>query len=101
MTEESDYKAIVDSGRNGKREPPETQFPRIAATWNAYLGGKLRHPITDTDIGWMMVLFKAIREGGAHDPDNLVDAHGYLYCNERVEKARARRIQPVPHGEGT
>lgn len=79
----TDYKTIVDSGRDGKREPPETQFPRIAEVWNAYLRGK---PITANDVGWMMVLFKAIREAGAHDPDNLVDAHGYLYCIEKVEK---------------
>ena len=88
MSNEPTYQQIVDSGRNGKREPPETQFPKIAAAWNAYLAGRT---ITAKDVGWLMVLFKAIRESAAHDPDNLVDAHGYLYCVEKIETHVTRK----------
>lgn len=79
-------KNVVKTAKGGLREPPKTQFPKIAKAWSAYLQGKLKQDISAEDVGWMMVMFKAVRQSGKHDPDNLVDAHGYLVCIEELNK---------------
>lgn len=47
---------------------------RIARFWTAYLE---RH-VTPQDVALMMVLMKLARSrGGAHNPDDYIDAAGY------------------------
>jgi hypothetical protein len=52
----------------------ENTFAAIAALWSADLG----IPITPTDVGRLMVLFKMARaKGNPGHADNWIDAAGY------------------------
>jgi hypothetical protein len=76
---------VVVSGREGRRELPEIQFPKIAKAWSAILSGKLREDITPSEVGLLMMTFKIVRESGKHDQDNNIDVIGYALCLERIK----------------
>lgn len=63
---------------NGLRQreygPPVECLDRTASLWSSYLS---RH-VTAKDVGICMVLLKIARESYAHNPDNILDACGYL-----------------------
>lgn len=87
---------IVDGRRNGKREAPSTQFPKIAKAWSGLLGSKLKVDLTAEDVGLMMIVFKCVRQSGAEDPDNLIDIVGYAYCNEQIKMESQTFPLPPP-----
>jgi hypothetical protein len=65
-----------------KGDPTGTaNLARIAALWTAYLGVE----VTARDVCWLMVLLKSsrFRQDGGANPDNILDAAGYLTLVER------------------
>jgi hypothetical protein len=55
----------------------------VARAWSGVLG----FTITPKQVTLCMAALKLVREGSRHDPDNLIDAHGYLMIAERLEEA--------------
>ena len=78
--------SIVDE-RADHYGPGDENMSRIARLWTAYLN--LKHPLTPSDVAWMMVMVKARR--ARVDPthlDNYVDARGYAELAERLRSMR-------------
>lgn len=69
---ESNNPTVAD--RRKVREAPKPHFERVSKMWEGVLG----HPVTAEQVVLCMVALKLAREAGQHDPDNLVDAEGYL-----------------------
>lgn len=61
-------------------------FRNTAQGWTTLLSRKLTSPITEEEVGWMMVWLKMARQIHKPQRDNLVDACGYLGCIEKVQK---------------
>jgi hypothetical protein len=62
-----------------------SNFTRIAALWNAYLGEDV---VTPVDVGLMLALLKVARvKSGSHNMDNYVDLAGYAGCSGEVAAA--------------
>jgi hypothetical protein len=69
-------------------------FSSIAALWNAYLGVRSSKdaPISAVDVGHMMALLKIARaQGGSLNPDDWVDAAGYMACAGEIATAETKR----------
>lgn len=66
--------------RRQTREAPMPHFQRVAALWECIL----RQPVTAEQVVLCMVALKIGREAGMHDPDNIIDAIGYLSLIEEV-----------------
>ena len=65
--------------------PPKEHFARTVGLINAYLGDRLRAPLTVQDWPVIMILDKLARLGGpGADRDNLVDVAGYARCRETL-----------------
>ena len=81
--------SIVGGERQDMYGSPEHSFNQIAAMWNGILLAKLAPGslVTPKDVTLMMAAMKLARETNKPKRDNLVDAHGYLLCAERVERA--------------
>ena len=73
-----EVRKIVCQDRNDQYAEPEDSFKVIAEFWSAYLG----IPVSTTDVGNLMVLFKIAREktSGFKSRDSFVDAIGYALC---------------------
>lgn len=69
---------------------PENTFALIANYWSVYLGTK----ILPSDVAIMMVLFKIARESqGKFNPDNFVDAAGYIGLAYELTKVEVGATQ--------
>jgi len=73
-------KAIVDE-RMAKYGVPTESWSRIGRMWGAYLGIKA---IPAWKCLHMMSQMKEVRETYERNPDNNLDAVGYIDCAERV-----------------
>lgn len=66
---------------------PESNFDRIAAFWNIYLGGG---DINAKDVAAMLALLKIARVASGHaKSDNWVDLAGYAACGGEIEASHA------------
>ena len=66
---------------------PESNFDRIAAFWNIYLGGG---DINAKDVAAMLALLKIARIASGHaKSDNWVDLAGYAACGGEIEASHA------------
>lgn len=71
---------LVDGHRAAQHGPKERNHQNIADHWNAYLGDRLKTPITALDVALMMIELKIARTkhgGGRLNRDNYVDMAGY------------------------
>lgn len=66
--------------RRSTREAPEAHFARVALMWSALL----QHTVTPRQVLLCMAALKLAREAGMHDPDNVIDATGYLSMLDEV-----------------
>lgn len=71
---------VVYGEREETYDDPNQNFRKIAQVWSGILG----IPIKASQVGLMMVGLKLVRESHKHQDDNLIDAHGYLMCTERI-----------------
>jgi hypothetical protein len=78
-------KGYITRDRAAMHGKAENTFGAIAALWSADLGV----PITATDVGRLMVLFKMARaKGNPGHADNWIDAAGYAaLAGELAESA--------------
>jgi hypothetical protein len=72
---------------NGERQEmygePVEHMGHVARAWSGVLG----FTITPKQVALCMVALKLVRENYKHNPDNILDAHGYLTILERVNTA--------------
>lgn len=68
----SDHPTVTE--RRKVREAPGPHFRRVALIWAGLLGV----PVTPEQVVLCMVGLKLAREAGVPDPDNIIDAEGYL-----------------------
>jgi hypothetical protein len=85
----------ADSLINGDRQQsyghPSKNLSHIAAQWSSYLA--MRHglvfALSAEDVCWMMALLKMCRQLHKANPENLIDAAGYIglieLLNEKEE----------------
>ena len=72
-------KEYVTKDRAADHGDMEDNFQRIADYWNTHLG--LISYIKDTDVAVMMSLLKVARiHSNTKNPDNWIDACGYMSC---------------------
>jgi hypothetical protein len=74
---------LVGGDRDRQHGEKRANFERIAVLWNAYLEIRRDYgkPLTAVDVGQMMALMKQARmQSGALNPDDFVDAAGYIGC---------------------
>ena len=72
-------KEYVTKDRAADHGDMQDNFQRIADYWNTHLG--LISYIKDTDVAVMMSLLKVARiHSNTKNPDNWIDACGYLSC---------------------
>ena len=72
-------KEYVTKDRAADHGDMQDNFQRIAAYWNTHLG--LISYIKDTDVAVMMSLLKVARiHSNTKNPDNWIDACGYMSC---------------------
>lgn len=64
---------LIDGIKAKEYGDPDISFRNIAIMWSTYLGV----PISQMDVGLMMVLLKVVRNNHKHKKDNLVDICGY------------------------
>lgn len=76
---------LVLGERNASYGTPAEDYAKTATMWTGFLTHKLREPITPKEAVLMMALLKISREAYRHKPDNIIDAHGYLFCAEWIE----------------
>jgi hypothetical protein len=71
---------LVEGDRGAQHGPKERNHQNIADHWNAYLGWRLRSPLSALDVALMMVELKVARTkagAGLTNVDNYVDMAGY------------------------
>lgn len=71
---------VVYGDREETYDDPNQNFRKIAQVWSGILGIQIK----PSQVGLMMVGLKLVRENHKHQDDNLIDAHGYLMCTERI-----------------
>lgn len=74
---------IVEGDRAAAHGPKERNHQNIADHWNAYLGDRLKTPLSPLDVALMMVELKIARTkagAGVTNADNYVDMAGYAAC---------------------
>lgn len=92
----------ADSLINGERQQsyghPALNLNLIACQWTNYL--RSRHPYIDAgiaegdvcisaeDVCWMMALLKMCRQMHRKNPENLIDAAGYIGLIEKLQGAK-------------
>lgn len=86
----SEHPTVVD--RRATREAPVPHFQRVALIWAGILGFE----VTPRQVVMCMVGLKLAREAGMHDPDNIVDAEGYLSLINEVTPPGEIRSAPIP-----
>jgi len=65
---------LVLGDRRDQYEEPKKHFPKVAKVASIFTG----KPLTATDIVWVMIAIKLVREAYKHKRDNTVDAPGYI-----------------------
>jgi hypothetical protein len=66
---------LVDGDRASQYGDVRSAHSRIAALWSVHL----EHVVTPHDVALMMLLLKVARTaGGTFNPDNYIDAAGYV-----------------------
>jgi hypothetical protein len=89
ILQEADY--LINGPRRGTYGHPLDDYGRTAAMFSAWLGDKLREPLTAEEAEMFMVIVKLSRQRHLPKRDNLVDAAGYLGCIELTQAERQRR----------
>lgn len=81
---------LVLGDRNASYGPPTEDFIRIAGVFTGLLADKLKPgaKIEAAEAVVLMIGLKLCREMHAHKPDNLIDAHGYLFCLDWIRTGR-------------
>lgn len=70
-------KQYVTKDRQATHGKPEDSFGRIGEYWSAHL----KREVTRQDVAVMMTLLKVARlDANPDNPDNWIDACGYLAC---------------------
>lgn len=86
---------IVNGPRQSTYGHPLDDYTKTCEFWTSFLkgSGKLKEDavITPEEGTLMMVLLKISRELNKPTRDNMVDAHGYLLCYEKIVEERKRR----------
>lgn len=83
---------LIGGDRAEQHGDKSKTFANIAVLWNAYLGvrSSSEAPISAVDVGHMMALLKIARaQSGALNPDDWVDAAGYISCAGELATAGA------------
>jgi|GEM_PF-642187 len=75
--------AVVDGQRLEDYGDLDQSFLRIAGMWSGYLGVEL----DKYDVAHMMIMLKLSRVCGKFHRDSYVDAAGYAYCAEKMNKS--------------
>ena len=75
--------AVVDGQRRDDYGDMDQSFLRIAGMWSGYLGVNL----DKYDVAHMMIMLKLSRACGKFHRDSYVDAAGYAYCAEKMNKS--------------
>ncbi|MBR1122090.1 hypothetical protein JQ628_11240 [Bradyrhizobium lablabi] len=80
---------LVGGDRAKTHGDKHRNFANIALYWNAYIqtkGGKL---LDASDVGHMMALLKIARtQSGEVNPDDAIDAIGYIACAGEIAAAK-------------
>lgn len=80
---------LVSGDRAATHGNMVTNFTRVAALWNAYLGETV---VTPVDVGLMLALLKVARvKSGAHNLDNYIDLAGYAGCSGEVAETLKKK----------
>jgi hypothetical protein len=82
---------LVEGDRGADYDHPLDNFRKTAVVWTGILDQKLRAPITEEEVGLLMVGVKLAREAHHHKRDNLVDVSGYAQTVQMVIEERVRR----------
>ena len=78
---------ITQNARRSAYGPPGENHGRTATLWSAYLHSRgYPRALSPEDVCWLNILQKISRDMHSPQPDNLVDAHGYL---NNIEELRA------------
>jgi len=87
-TRYADVAREIVLGRMKQYGHPADHFENVASAWSSYLRIKWpRVSLTPSQVTDMMTIFKILREQNKHDPDNLIDKHGYaLITDMLIEK---------------
>jgi hypothetical protein len=77
-----DAESLIVGDRNITYGHPMGTFTDIGAVWSVYLRHKLQPgvEVDAADVGWLMLLLKAMRDRPVRKRDNAVDAAGYAGC---------------------
>jgi hypothetical protein len=85
---------LIGGDRAQQHGDKANTFSNIASLWNAYLAVRsdAQAPISAVDVGHMMALLKIARaQAGALNPDDWVDAAGYVACAGELATAQTKR----------
>ena len=82
-------KQYVTKDRDATHGDMENNFEAIAALWEIYFNGEWS--FTSTDVAVMMTLLKIARlKSNKSNPDNWVDACGYMACGGELAIKKGR-----------
>lgn len=88
---------IVSGDRNESYGDPEEDFRGVGLMWTGLLQAKLAPgaSISSVDVALMMTALKLRREAHKPKADNLIDAHGYLICLERIRAQQTDQLASI------
>ena len=76
-------KALVDGERQESYGEPIAHMQNVARCWSGILG----YTVSPLQVALCMAGLKLVREGNRHDPDNALDALGYVIIAQRIADA--------------
>jgi hypothetical protein len=92
----SEAARLVDGDRARVHGDRYANFNAIAALWTAYLGPRCKVPLTADEAAIMLALVKVARsQAGAWNPDDYVDACGYIAIAGELAAATEREAREV------
>lgn len=71
---------LTSGDRQASYGPPDQDFARTSAMWNALFGDKLIGKFEPKDVALAMILLKASRQVHQRKRDNWIDIAGYARC---------------------
>lgn len=78
---------ITANARRDAYGTPDENHRRTATMWSAYLHARGNpRALSPEDVCWLNILQKVSRDIHSPQPDNLVDAHGYLNNIEEIRR---------------